>query len=1104
VAKAIGGKLLDESLSTQFGAVVGTLEYMAPEQAGYAGSDIDTRADVYSLGVILYELLTGLRPIDAQRLREAALNEVIRVIREDEPTRPSTRLSTDEALPNLAAARQVEPRKLLGLLRGELDWVVMKCLAKQRERRYETASALARDVQRYLADEPVKARPPSAAYQLKKFVRRHPLELALAGALALLLVGGVAVAWWQHEQGGARRETDLRRRLEDEQRSAADTARLGRNAEAVAALLDQCQDALRAGDAAKAQVALDAARKRSAEGGADEQAQRLGRLAADLALLCELDAIDQFHWTWVGNKFADPEAVAARTRQALRRFGAVPGAVSAEDAAARVSASVVRERIVTALDRLLWQEKTAGVRAVLRVVDANPFRDAVRDAVLAKDRAKFVELAGKEQALEQPAGFVAFMGDSRAITVERRRELLEAAVSRWPGDLGLLMTLGLTYPMNQADGADEQLRWFQAAVAAAPGNAAAHTNLGTALTDKGRMDEAMVCWKKAIELDPKNAVAHNNLGVALADKGRMDEAMVCWKKAIALDPKFAEPHRNLGMALAGKGQVDEAIACFEKAIALDPKFAGAHSNLVAALADKGQLDKAIACCKKAIALGPRSAAQVHTSLGNALYRKNHVDAAIDWQKKAIEIDPKLAEAHSNLGAILCDVKRDYDGAIACFRKAIALGPKVATYHYNLGQALSGNGQVDAAIASYRKAIDLKPKYAQAHNSLGAALGAKGQVDDAIACFRKAIEADPKYAPPHFNLGQALSGKGQLDKAIACFRKATEFDPKYTVAHFNLGLALSDNGQLDEAIASHRRAIDLNPQYTDAHNSLGCLFCDQKRDYDGAIACFRKLVELEPTRAFAHANLGNALLRKGRLDEAIACYRKALKLDPESAYAHGGLAEALLDKGRYAQARDAASRALELYPANHPNRSEASRDLQTCERLAKLEGRLPRLLEGEEKPASARESLDVALMCQHKRMYAAAVRFAADAYAADLRLGDDLKVGRRYHAARSAAQAAAGQGEDAAKLDDQERARLRKQALAWLRADLALRTKQLESGKPADRAEVQKMGYWQWDSELSGIRDTAALARLPAQEQKAFAQLWADVAALLKKAGEKPK
>src|SRR5439155_13935082 len=124
VAKATGGKLTDESLATQFGAVIGTLEYMSPEQAGYSGVDVDTRADIYSLGVILYELLTGLRPLDAKRLKQAAYTEMIRLIKEEEPSKPSTRLSTDESLPSLAALRQTEPRKLMAILRGELDWVV--------------------------------------------------------------------------------------------------------------------------------------------------------------------------------------------------------------------------------------------------------------------------------------------------------------------------------------------------------------------------------------------------------------------------------------------------------------------------------------------------------------------------------------------------------------------------------------------------------------------------------------------------------------------------------------------------------------------------------------------------------------------------------------------------------------------------------------------------------------------------------------------------------------------------------------------------------------------------------------------------------------------
>lgn len=196
VAKAIGGKLLDESFSTQFGAAVGTLEYMSPEQAAFSGSDIDTRADIYSLGVILYELLTGLRPIDSKRLKKAALAEMVRIIQEEEPSKPSTRLSTDESLPSLAASRQIEPKKLMALLRGELDWVVMKALEKHRERRYETANGLARDIQRYLADEPVEARPPSFGYRASKFLRRNKGPVLAASLVLLALLAGIAGTTW--------------------------------------------------------------------------------------------------------------------------------------------------------------------------------------------------------------------------------------------------------------------------------------------------------------------------------------------------------------------------------------------------------------------------------------------------------------------------------------------------------------------------------------------------------------------------------------------------------------------------------------------------------------------------------------------------------------------------------------------------------------------------------------------------------------------------------------------------------------------------------------------------------------------------------------------
>ncbi len=196
LAKALGGELLDESLVRQFETFfVGTLEYMSPEQRGFSSEDVDTRADIYSLGIILYELLTGLRPLNANRLKQAGYLEKIHLL-EEAPSKPSTRLSTDAALPSLAALRQTEPRWLLASLRDELDWVVMKCLKKSREHRYETANGLARDIQRYLADEAVEARSPSIRYQVKKFVQRHRGAVLAAALVVLTLVVGVVGTTW--------------------------------------------------------------------------------------------------------------------------------------------------------------------------------------------------------------------------------------------------------------------------------------------------------------------------------------------------------------------------------------------------------------------------------------------------------------------------------------------------------------------------------------------------------------------------------------------------------------------------------------------------------------------------------------------------------------------------------------------------------------------------------------------------------------------------------------------------------------------------------------------------------------------------------------------
>jgi WD40 repeat protein/serine/threonine protein kinase len=227
IAKALGQeRLTDKTLFTGFAQMLGTPLSMSPEQAEMSGQDVDTRTDIYALGVLLYELLTGTTPFDRERLKKASYDEIRRIIREEEPAKPSTRISTlGQAATTVSANRKSEPRRLSQLFRGELDWIVMKALEKDRNRRYETASAFAADVQRYLHDEPIEACPPSAGYRLRKFARRNKVALITATAIAsvvLLAVTGLAVTTgliWQAnkelrlERGRADEKTEKARRL---------------------------------------------------------------------------------------------------------------------------------------------------------------------------------------------------------------------------------------------------------------------------------------------------------------------------------------------------------------------------------------------------------------------------------------------------------------------------------------------------------------------------------------------------------------------------------------------------------------------------------------------------------------------------------------------------------------------------------------------------------------------------------------------------------------------------------------------------------------------------------------------------------------------------
>ncbi len=218
VAKALGQKLTQRTLFTASHHLIGTPAYMSPEQAALSGLDIDTRADIYSLGVLLYELLTGVTPFDAHTFREAALDEIRRMIQETEPQKPSTRLQNlGERFGDVARRRGTEPGALSRLVRGDLDWIVMKCLEKDRRRRYETANGLATDVTRHLDSEPVEARSPTNLYRFQKMLRRHQVVFAASGSIAIALLLGIGSSTWLFIQ-----EREVRRRAEAAEKNERD------------------------------------------------------------------------------------------------------------------------------------------------------------------------------------------------------------------------------------------------------------------------------------------------------------------------------------------------------------------------------------------------------------------------------------------------------------------------------------------------------------------------------------------------------------------------------------------------------------------------------------------------------------------------------------------------------------------------------------------------------------------------------------------------------------------------------------------------------------------------------------------------------------------
>ncbi len=828
VAKATAGKLTDLSMSTQFGAVIGTLEYMSPEQAGFSGVDVDTRSDIYSLGVNLYELLTGLRPIDAKRLSNAALTEMIRIIREEEPSKPSTRLSTDESLRSMAALRQIEPRKLMALLRGELDWVVMKCLEKHRERRYETANALARDIQRYLADETVQARPPAAGYRLGKFFKRNKGPVIAASLLLLALVGGIAGTTF----GFLRAES---RRVEAE-RARANEARQRGIAEANEAKAEKARDRTR--------QALDAMTSTVTEDSLSTQKE----ISAEQKKF--LTGVLTYYQEFAGEK-AEDERSRAQTAEAAFRVGHIEFRLGRKAEAANAFRQAIGglAKLVAEFPAVpLYRNALAGSHNSLGTMLADLGKRA--DADLEQRKALAIQ---EKLAAEFPAVPAYRIG--LAISHTNLGQLL-AGLKRQPE---------AEEQQRKAVAIHEKLATdFPAVPEYRNSLAASHVGLGMLLVGLGERPQAELHYRKALTILENLAAEFpaeplyrqhlsaglDSLGLLLADLEKRPEAQEQYRKALAIKEKLAAEHpsvpehrgllaashMNLGILLArfgkrheAEGQFGQALAIYEKLVADFPDvpryrqtLAGSYNNLANLAASLGerrkaeeQYRKAVAIREKLVADFPdvpdhhRALAQSHFNLAILLAGLGKRPEAVQEHRKSLAIKEKLAadfpdvplyrsdlgESQNNLGLLLARLRK-LPEAEEQIRKALAIEerlaadfPDVPQYrlklggtYCNLGIVVSTSGQPAESLGWFEKAIrTLTAVYEQdrqldparqflvtSHSNRARTLGLLGKFTEALSDWDKTIELAPSGEQPALRAARATSriNAGQMAEAVA--------------------------------------------------------------------------------------------------------------------------------------------------------------------------------------------------------------------------------------------------------------------------------------------------------------------------------------------------
>ena len=630
IAKATNQRLTDKTLFTQFEQFIGTPAYMSPEQAEMSGLDIDTRSDVYSLGVLLYELLTSRTPFDAKELMAAGLDAMRRVIREQEPPKPSTRLSTmlDADLTTVAAHRRAAAPKLVHLVKGDLDWIVMKSLEKDRTRRYETASSFADDIEHFLKNEPVIARPPSAVYRLQKMVRRNKLAFAAAALVTLALIAGLVVSTvFYLREKEARRAADREAKrsqqvatfLEEMLKGVGPSVALGRDTTLMREILDKTvtrlaqdlkgQPEVQAelcntiGEVYRALGLLHKAEEmhRDARTLQNKGASRtdMAKSLNDLALVLR----DQ-------GKFADAESLHREALELRRKIqgGENPDVAESLNNLALVlrSEGKLAESEKMHREALTMQKKIFGEDHLTIATSLNNLGLVLRDEGSLDEAEKCFRdsLAMQKKILGENSPAISLTMDTLAFLLRDEGKLSEAeALDR--------------------EALDRQRKLFGAEH---PSVATAMNNLALIFGAQNRLDEAEALHRDALAMrrkllgaeHPEVASSLDNLALLLRKAKKSAEAEPLEREALAMRKKiYGDEHmavagslNNLALILQDEHQLAEAEGLFQEAVAMQKKLlGGGHPNVATMLVnyaglqrDEGKLSEAESSFREALAI----------------------------------------------------------------------------------------------------------------------------------------------------------------------------------------------------------------------------------------------------------------------------------------------------------------------------------------------------------------------------------------------------------------------------------------------------------------------------------------------------------------------